>query len=67
MGYLKFLAPPEWALRFIEGKLNLRVRLPYYVSVEQKTYGRFSMLPLSNLGTTPGATPGLVGGRPAPE
>ena len=24
LGYIKFLAPPEWALRWIEGKLKLR-------------------------------------------
>ncbi|KAK3391615.1 rhomboid protein 2 [Sordaria brevicollis] len=46
-GYLKFLAPPEWALRFIEGKLNLLGRLPHYVSVDQKTFGRFGVLPSS--------------------
>jgi len=45
LGYLKFLAPPEWALRWIEGKLNLLGRLPHYVSVDQKTYGRFGVLP----------------------
>ncbi|KAL2163713.1 hypothetical protein VTH06DRAFT_5771 [Thermothelomyces fergusii] len=68
MGYLRFLVPPEWALRFIEGKLNLRVRLPYYVSVDQKTYGRFGVLPLSNLATTPAVPTGLAGGsqRPGP-
>ncbi|KAK3486523.1 rhomboid protein 2 [Neurospora hispaniola] len=47
LGYLKFLAPPEWALRFIEGKLNLLGRLPHYVSVDQKTFGRFGVLPSS--------------------
>ncbi|CZT00857.1 related to GPI-anchor transamidase GAA1 [Rhynchosporium agropyri] len=41
LGYLKFLAPPERALRWIEGKLNLLGRLPHYVSVDQKTYGRY--------------------------
>jgi hypothetical protein len=45
---LKFLAPPEWALRWIEGKLNLLGRLPHYVSVDQKTYGRFGVLPTTN-------------------
>jgi len=48
LGYLKFLAPPEWALRWIEGKLNLLGRLPHYVSVDQKTYGRFGVLPTTN-------------------
>jgi len=45
LGYLKFLAPPERALRWIEAKLNLLGRLPHYVSVDQKTYGRFGVLP----------------------
>jgi len=60
LGYLKFLAPPEWALRWIEGRLNLLGRLPHYVSVDQKTYGRFGVLPTttSSSGTTP---VGLIG------
>ncbi|KAI4097168.1 MAG: hypothetical protein LQ344_000578 [Seirophora lacunosa] len=41
LGYLKILAPPEKALRWIEGKLNLLGRLPHYVSIDQKTYGRY--------------------------
>lgn len=45
LGYLKFLAPPERILRWIEGKMNLLRRLPHYVSVDQKTYGRFGVLP----------------------
>jgi len=45
LGYLKFLAPPEKILRWIEGKMNLLGRLPHYVSVDQKTYGRFGVLP----------------------
>ncbi|KAI0423813.1 Gaa1-like protein [Xylaria sp. FL1042] len=45
LGYLKFLAPPEWILREIESRLNLLGRLPHYVSVDQKTYGRFGVLP----------------------
>jgi len=48
LGYLKFLAPPEKALRWIEGKLNLLGRLPHYVSVDQKTYGRYGVLPTTN-------------------
>jgi membrane associated rhomboid family serine protease len=43
-GYLKFLVPPERALRWIEGKLNLLGRLPWYVSVDQKTFGRYGIL-----------------------
>ncbi|RMZ82260.1 hypothetical protein DV738_g1904, partial [Chaetothyriales sp. CBS 135597] len=37
LGYIRFLAPPEKVLRWIEGKLNLLARLPHYVSVDQKT------------------------------
>ncbi|KOS23371.1 Rhomboid protein 2 [Escovopsis weberi] len=48
LGYVKFLAPPEWALRWIESKLNLLAILPHYVSVDQKTYGRFGVLPSTN-------------------
>ncbi|KAL4944871.1 hypothetical protein BDV06DRAFT_219928 [Aspergillus oleicola] len=47
LGYLKVLVPPENILRWIEGKLNLLGRLPHYVSVDQKTYGRFGVLPTS--------------------
>lgn len=47
LGYLKFLVPPEKILRYIEGKLNLLGRLPHYVSVDQKVYGRYgSVLPM---------------------
>ncbi|KAL9031228.1 MAG: hypothetical protein Q9196_000728 [Gyalolechia fulgens] len=42
LGYLKILAPPEKVLRWIEGKLNLLGRLPHYVSIDQKTYGRIA-------------------------
>jgi glycosylphosphatidylinositol transamidase len=45
MGYLKVLAPPERALRWVETKLNLLARLPHYVSVDKSTYGRFGVLP----------------------
>ncbi|KAI9788623.1 MAG: putative rhomboid protease [Peltula sp. TS41687] len=47
LGYLKFLAPPERPLRWVEGKLNLLGRLPHYVSIDQKTYGRYGVLPSS--------------------
>ena len=53
LGYLKFLAPPEWILRWIEGKLNLLGRLPHYVSVDQKTYGRYGVLPTTNAPANP--------------
>ncbi|KAL2055323.1 hypothetical protein ABVK25_004131 [Lepraria finkii] len=59
LGYLKILAPPEKVLRWIEGKLNLLGRLPYYVSVDQKTYGRYGVLPTSNAPLT-GAGEGSV-------
>ncbi|KAI1371915.1 Gaa1-like protein [Hypoxylon crocopeplum] len=59
LGYLKFLSPPEKALRWIEARLNLLGRLPHYVSVDQKTYGRFGVLPTSN--STSSTTPlGLI-------
>ncbi|KAL1860020.1 Glycosyl phosphatidyl inositol protein transamidase complex subunit [Paecilomyces lecythidis] len=45
LGYLKIFVPPEKILRWIEGKLNLLGRLPHYVSVDQKTYGRYGVLP----------------------
>jgi len=53
LGYIRFLAPPEKVLRWIEGKLNLLGRLPHYVSVDQKTYGRYGVLPTSST-TGPG-------------
>ncbi|KAI1412697.1 hypothetical protein F5Y13DRAFT_162510 [Hypoxylon sp. FL1857] len=63
LGYLKFLYPPEKILRWIEGRLNLLGRLPHYVSVDQKTYGRFGVLPTSNSSaSTSTMTPlGLIG------
>ena len=48
LGYLKILAPPEKVLRWIEGRLNLLGRLPHYVSMDQKTYGRYGVLPSTN-------------------
>lgn len=54
LGYIRFLAPPEKVLRWIEGKLNLLGRLPHYVSVDQKTYGRYGVLPTAS-GETPAA------------
>ncbi|KAM7197184.1 putative rhomboid protein 2 [Naviculisporaceae sp. PSN 640] len=64
LGYLKFLAPPEKILRWVEGKLNLLGRLPHYVSVDQKTYGRFGVLPTSGGPGSPGPSVamGIVGG-----
>lgn len=56
-GYMKFLSPPERALRFVESKLKLMQRLPRYVSVDQKQYGRFGVLPTAT--ATPGA-PGVA-------
>ncbi|KAE8350866.1 rhomboid protein 2 [Aspergillus coremiiformis] len=48
LGYLKVFVPPEKILRWIEGKLNLLGRLPHYISVDQKTYGRYGVLPTAN-------------------
>ncbi|KAI9773457.1 MAG: putative rhomboid protease [Geoglossum simile] len=47
LGYLKVLAPPEKILRWVEGKMDLLGRLPHYVSIDQKTYGRYGVLPSS--------------------
>ncbi|KAL9603674.1 MAG: hypothetical protein Q9219_000993 [cf. Caloplaca sp. 3 TL-2023] len=55
LGYLKLLAPPEKVLRWIEGKLNLLGRLPHYVSIDQKTYGRYGVLPTSSNPSMSGA------------
>lgn len=48
LGYLKVFVPPEKILRWIEGKLNLLGRLPHYVAVDQKTHGRYGVLPTSS-------------------
>ncbi|OLN87702.1 Rhomboid protein 2 [Colletotrichum chlorophyti] len=61
LGYLKFLSPPEKGLRWVESKLNLLGRLPHYVSVDQKTYGRFGVLPTSSHPSGASAPIGLVG------
>lgn len=61
LGCLRFLAPPEWALRLVETHLNLLAILPHYVSIDQKTYGRFGVLPSSNR-TGGSAATELVGG-----
>jgi hypothetical protein len=47
LGYIRFLAPPDKVIRWIESKLNLLGRVPHYVSVDQKTYGRYGVLPTS--------------------
>ncbi|KAK8181937.1 uncharacterized protein BKA78DRAFT_258810 [Phyllosticta capitalensis] len=47
MNYIKFLAPPEKILRWLERKLNLLARLPHYVSVDKSTFGRYGVLPSS--------------------
>ena len=46
--YLKLLLPPDRVLRFLESRLNLLGRIPHYVSVDQKTYGRYGVLPSVN-------------------
>lgn len=48
-GYIKFLVPHEKILRWVETKANLLGRLPHYVSVDQKTYGRYGVLPTSSV------------------
>lgn len=58
LGYLKILAPPEKILRWIEGKLNLLGRLPHYVSIDQKTYGRYGVLPTTNAPSVDGVNEG---------
>lgn len=60
LGYLKILAPPEKVLRWIEGKLNLLGRLPHYVSIDQKTYGRYGVLPTSTGPSLSGVGNGAV-------
>jgi hypothetical protein len=57
LGYLKVFVPPEKILRWIEGKLNLLGRLPHYVSVDQKTYGRYGVLPTANTAGNGNAIP----------
>ncbi|KXL50228.1 hypothetical protein M433DRAFT_61649 [Acidomyces richmondensis BFW] len=54
LGYIRFLAPPDKVLRWIEGKLNLLGRLPHYVSVDSKTYGRYGVLPSNGGGPARG-------------
>lgn len=58
LGYLKILAPPEKVLRWIEGKLNFLGRLPHYVSMDQKIYGRHGMLPTANAPNVDGTREG---------
>lgn len=60
LGYLRFLSPPERVLRWFETRLNLLGRLPYYVSVDQKTYGRYGVLPTTN-GLENGVALGYIG------
>ncbi|KAK5172939.1 putative rhomboid protease [Saxophila tyrrhenica] len=72
LGYIRFLAPSEKILRWIEGKLNLLGRIPHYVSVDQKTYGRYGVLPSTSAGGAGVARVGsmqegiLAGGGGAP-
>lgn len=61
LGYLKFLAPPEKILRWVEGKMNLLGRLPHYVSVDQKTYGRFGVLPVVSNAAEAGMSASYLG------
>ncbi|GAM36695.1 hypothetical protein TCE0_018r05986 [Talaromyces pinophilus] len=61
LGYLKVFVPPEKILRFIEGKLNLLGRLPHYVSVDQKTHGRYGVLPTTSSGESGVAMSSYIG------
>jgi len=65
LGYIRFLAPSEKILRWIENKLNPLGRLPHYVSVDQKVYGRYGVLPSTSIPRVPtlanGAAIGLTG------
>lgn len=63
LGYVKFFVLLEKILRWIEGKLNLLGRLLYYVSIDQKMYGRFGVLFLNNIFVVVllGVVLGLVG------
>jgi hypothetical protein len=68
LGYIRFLVPPDKALRWVEGKLNLLGRLPHYVSVDQKTYGRYGVLPTAGpaRSVSAGITLGTPGQRLGP-
>ncbi len=70
LGYIKFLVPHEKILRWVENKLNLLGRLPHYVSVDQKTYGRYGVLPsavpLGSMGGGPGSRSPESGQRLGP-
>lgn len=61
LGYIRFLVPHDKILRFIEGKLNLLGRLPHYVSVDQKTFGRYGVLPSTGSGARVGPGRGTLG------
>jgi hypothetical protein len=50
MGYLNRLIPPDGVCRWIETKLKLKARVPYYVSIDQKAFGRGGVLPGTNSG-----------------
>lgn len=67
LGYIKFLVPNEKILRWVENKLNLLGRLPHYVSVDQKTYGRYGVLPTTNASPRTATSLGQVpNGAPSP-
>ncbi|KAF1808494.1 hypothetical protein P152DRAFT_443767 [Eremomyces bilateralis CBS 781.70] len=55
LNYIRFLLPPDGIVRFLEDKLDLLRRLPHYVSLDQKTYGRFGVLPSTASGVTVGS------------
>lgn len=59
--YMRWLSPPERALRWVEERGALLRRLPRYVSVDAKTYGRFGVLPTAGGPGAPGVQLGVVG------
>ena len=44
LNYIKFIAPPERVLLYVEDKLNLLGRLPHFISTDRRTYGRYGVL-----------------------
>jgi hypothetical protein len=47
-GYLSLLSPSDRILRWIENKILEYGRPPYYISVDQKAYGRGGVLPMAS-------------------
>lgn len=45
LGWIRFLAPPDKVVLWIERKGDLLRRVPHWVSVDKSTYGRYGVLP----------------------